>query len=284
MSPTRTITDRDRRLTEAFLDKGRAFLQLPEDERRIQRILGSGRPAERLADMASRGQVARVARGTYVFLPQGSAGVGQIKRSVLVAAALENRWSYYVGFASAIVEHGLTDEIVDELTVAVEGRTVPAAADLAGVPLRVVRMAYDDDERTGWIGVQRPRARAQTMYWLAGIERTLVDALDRPHMCVSTELWVRAWERALREDRVDVGLLLDLARRRSKAVSARAALLLREAGRIRESRLLLNKPVSGRVLFDASAPPSGKVARDRSTGLMLNVSLDAISGWMAYGK
>ena len=85
--------------------------------------------------------------------------------------------------------------------------------------------------------MERKRIRGQTFYARSGIERTLIDALDRPQLCVRPELWVRAWERALREGGLDLPLLLELARRRSRAVCARAALLLREAGRPREARL-----------------------------------------------
>ena len=69
-----------------------------------------------------------------------------------------------------------------------------------------------------------------------------------------------------------------------RAVCARAALLLRESGRPREARLLIDRPISGRVLFDASNTEPGKWPRDRDTGLLLNVPLRAIDAWLEYGK
>lgn len=283
---TRTITDTDRDLLDELASAGRLYVQLPEDEGRIREHLGSSeRAARRLSDMAARKQVARVAHGAYVLLPAGAKSVRQAAdRRVLVAAAFENRWSYYLGFASAIVEHGLTDESAGDLYVGVGGSRLPKLDDLARTPVHVTRVAYDNEQSDGWLGVERKRIRGQTFYFRSGIERTLIDALDRPRLCVRPEMWVRAWERALREGDLDLPLLLELARRRSRAVCARAALLLREAGRPREARLLIERPLTGRVLFDPSNTEPGKWSRDRDTGLLLNVPLQTIDAWLEYGK
>jgi predicted transcriptional regulator of viral defense system len=283
---TRTITDADRGLLDELVSTGRLYVQLPEDERMVRKHLGSSeRPARRLSDMAARKQVVRVAHGAYVLLPAGARSLRQAAdRRTLLAAALENRWSYYLGFASAIVDHGLTDEGPGELCVGVGGSRLPKLDDLAGTPVHLTRVAYDNEQGDGWLGVERKRIRGQTFYIRSGIERTLIDALDRPRLCVRPELWVRAWERALREGSLDLPLLLDLARRRNRAVCARAALLLREAGRPREARLLINRPLTGRVLFDASNTEPAKWPRDRDTGLLLNVPLQAIGAWLEYGK
>jgi predicted transcriptional regulator of viral defense system len=283
---TRTITDADRGLLDELASAGRLYVQLPEDERRVRKHLRSNeRPARRLSEMAARQQVARVAHGAYVLLPAGAKSLRQAAdRRVLVAAAFENRWSYYLGFASAIVDHGLTDESAGDLYVGVGGSRLPKLGDLADTTVHLTRIAYDNEQGDGWLGVERKRIRGQTFYARSGVERTLIDALDRPRLCVRPELWVRAWERALREGDLDLPLLLDLARRRNRAVCARAALLLREAGRPREARLLIDRPLTGRVFFDASNTEAGKWPRDRDTGLLLNVPLEVIDAWLEYGK
>jgi hypothetical protein len=38
------------------------------------------------------------------------------------------------------------------------------------------------------------------------------------------------------------------------------------------------------VLFDASNTEAGQWPRDRDTGLLLNVPLQAIDAWLEYGK
>ncbi len=126
---TRTITDIDRDLIDELTSAGRLYVQLPEDERRIRKHLKSNeRPARRLSEMAAREQMVRVAHGAYVLLPAGARSLGQAAdRRVLVAAAFENRWGYYLGFASAIVDHGLTDESAGDLYVGVGGSRLPEA-------------------------------------------------------------------------------------------------------------------------------------------------------------
>ncbi len=234
--------------------------------------------------MARRNQLARIAQGTYLVLPPGARSVGQIAdRRLLVSAAFEGRWTYYLGFLSAIADHGLTDESVTDLHVALAGRRLPQMKELAGRPVRMTRVAFDAED--SWLGIERQRIRGKMFYVRSGLERTLVDALDRPELCDRPEVWVRAWERAFRDRDVDLPLLLELAQRRSHASSARAALLLRELGRPREARLLLRSPVTGRVMFDAANPsPPGRPPRDRETGLVMNVPLEAVGAWLEYGK
>jgi hypothetical protein len=116
-------------------------------------LRGNERPARRLSDMAARKQVVRVAHGAYVLLPAGARSLRQAAdRRTLLAAALENRWSYYLGFASAIVEHGLTNESAGDLYVGVGGTQLPKLEALAGTPVHLTRVAYDNDDGDGWLG------------------------------------------------------------------------------------------------------------------------------------
>jgi predicted transcriptional regulator of viral defense system len=291
MAPaTRTISTTDRAVLDALARAGLGYVRLPNEADVLRRALPPGEsPRRRLSDMAKRGQLGRIAHGVYVVLPPGTRTVRQAADlTTLVSAAFDGRWPYYVGFLSAIAEHGLTDESVADLHVAIGAARVPRLAELAGTRVHLARIAPDDDSGGAqWLGVERRRLRGKMFYVRSSPERTLVDALARPDLCGRPELWVRAWERAFREHALDLPLLLELARRRSRAVSARAALLLRELGRPREARLLLSGPVTGMVLFDASNPGRSGASgwrRDRETGLVLNVPADAIAGWLEYGK
>ncbi len=178
---TRTITDTDRDLLDELASAGRLYVQLPEDERRVRKHLTSNeRPARRLSDMAARKQVVRVAHGAYVLLPAGAKSLRQAaNRRTLVAAALENRWNYYLGFASAIVDHGLTDESAGDLYVGIGGSRLPKLDDLAGIPVHLTRVAYDNEEGDGWLGVERKRdPRADVLRPLG--DRAYPDRRARP--------------------------------------------------------------------------------------------------------
>lgn len=280
-----TITRTDRAVLDALARAGQAYVRLPQDAPLLRKVLPEHEePRKRLASMASRGSLERIAHGRYVVLPSGARTARQAADlPVLLAAALEGQWPYYLGFLSAIVEHGLTDETSEAVYVAIGARRLPRLNRLGDRPLRMTAMPTDDDG--SWDGVERLRARAKMFWYRAGLERTLIDALDRPHLCGRSELWVRAWERAFRERDVDLVLLMALARARSAAVAARAAFLLRELGRTREARILAARPVTGRVLFDAAGEAHlGAWERDRDTGLVVNVPREAITGWLEYGK
>ena len=252
---SRTISEVDRAVLDALARRGQSYVRIPEDLGLLQKALPPHEsPRRRLSDMAAREQLARLWRGTYVVLPSGARSLAQAAdHHLLISATFEGRAAYYFGFLSAISDHGLTDESVTELHVALgEGRSF----DLKRLGARpcLTRMPFDArpedsgepsravegrEPLRGWLGVERLRIRGRMFYVRSGLERTLIDALDRPELSGRPEIWVRAWERAFREKEVDLALLLDLARRRTRAVAARAALLLRELGHVRESRLLV---------------------------------------------
>ncbi len=297
MGNSRTITETDRAVLDALARAGLDYVRLPDEANLVQRAISPDEtPARRLAAMARRGSLFRISRGVYVVARSGARTVRQAADPhLLLAAMLDGRKPYYLGFLNTLAEHGLTDEPVTGLRAAVS-EPMQRTMDLAGTMLQTTTVRSDCQLESqagnavdpGWPGVERVRIRGRMFYSRASPERTLVDALDRPKLCGTSELWVRAWARALRGDRgsLDLSLLLHLARNRSHAVAVRCALLLRELGRPREGELLTSQPVTGKVLFDASTTePTGEPwRRDRATGLVMNVPIDTVRGWLEYDK
>jgi predicted transcriptional regulator of viral defense system len=139
-----------------------------------------------------------------------------------------------------------------------------------------------------WFGEERLRAQGVAFYYRSDLERTLIDTLDRPDLCGAPDIWVRAWERAFRDERVDMGRLMDYAITIGGNVGARAGFWLRELGHVREARLVfraVGAPLKGPRLLDASRSYDGDSwRRDRESGLYLNIPERAITGWLEYGK
>lgn len=287
MKASKGISKVDRSVLDALARAGLDYVRLPNDAKLVREAIPTHEvPARRLAAMASRGSLFRVSRGVYVVARPGARSIRQAAdKHVLLSATFEGRVSYYLGFLNALAEHGLTDETATGLRVAT-GDHVRPPRDLAGWDLVMTKIPPDapSDELT-WTGVERIRIRGRMFYRRASAERTLIDALDRPALCGPPEVWVRAWGRAVRNG-IELPSLLDLAQSRSKAVAARCALLLRELGHAREGRLLTSAPVTGRVLFDAAdvASRGGSSRRDRETGLIMNVPMETLRGWLEYGK
>jgi predicted transcriptional regulator of viral defense system len=281
-----SLTPADSRVLRAAALAGRSYIRWPEDRAWLETVEGIGpRPVKRLNDMTKRGSLAHLARGRWLIMPPGAASLSQAgPPKVLLAALLDGRGLWYLGFASALADHQLTDESVDELVVAVKGAWTVPVDELAGRPLRIVKVTRDDS----WQGVERERIQGRTFGYRSTIERTLLDTLDYPRYCGQPEIWIRAWERAIREQRVDLETLLDLSEERSNAVKARLGFWLRETGQVRAGRYALRAiggPVTGRVLLDSSAAyGDGGWERDRQTGVIVNIPQRAIDGWLSYGK
>jgi predicted transcriptional regulator of viral defense system len=282
----RSLTPVDSRVLRAAALAGRSYIRWPEDRDWLDRVEGIGpRPVKRLNDMTRRGSLAHLARGRWLIMPSGAASLSQAgPPKLLLVALLDGRGPWYLGFASALADHQLTDESVDELVVAIKGKGSISLDELSGRPLRVVNIIRADS----WQGVERERIQGQAFGYRSTVERTLLDTLDYPRYCGQPEMWVRAWERAMREDRVNLGALLDLVDERSATVKARLGFWLRETGRVREARYVLRAigvPLTGRVLLDSSnAYGDGDWRRDRETGLIVNIPPRAIDGWLSYGK
>jgi len=132
-------------------------------------------------------------------------------------------------------------------------------------------------------GLESVRISRSERYSRSDIERTLIDCLDRPRLCGSAEVWIRAWERGLRQESVDVARLCDYARRMGPFVARRAGLLLTVGGHEEEAKELLPEFVrpGGTVLLDSSLPRRAKQERDTTWGVGLNITREFVAGMFA---
>lgn len=285
---SRSVPIIDAALLHATAQRGRVFLRLPDDEPWLSasaRAAGDTAPLERrLNTMVRRGSLASVGKHRWVVLPPGASTIEQAAPlKTLLAAKLDGRADWYLGYLSALADHALTDIDAEDVYVGVRGARLPTEQRLGSRRLIVVQHTRQDD----WRGVERERD-GRVFTFRSDVERTLLDTLDQPKRCGPPEVWVRAWERAMREERADPVRLTDYAEQRSAAVQARLAFWLRETGHVRQVRRVmraLGGPLTGRTLLDASrAFNEGPWRRDRETGVVVNLPERAIDGWLEYGK
>jgi predicted transcriptional regulator of viral defense system len=287
-SDVRTVPREDSAVLHAAAQRGRVFLAWPQDEpwltavaRRVHDRLS---PEDRLQGMSHRGSLASVGRGRWVVLPPGASTLEQAAPiKVLLAAKFDGRVDWYFGYLSALADHGLTDIDPEDVYVGIRGLRMPTKQALGSRVVHVVNHVRDDD----WRGVERER-HGRVFSYRSDVERTLLDTLERPRRCGPPEVWVRAWERAMREERADPIKLSDYAEARSDVVQARLAFWLHETGHIRHARRVmraLGGPLKGRRPLDASRGfGDGPWRRDRETGLQVNMPERALDGWLEYGK
>lgn len=285
---TRSIPADDAVILHAAAQRGKTFLRLPVDEPWLADSLRDARSSVRLEgrlqSMVRRGSLASVGKQRWVVLPPGASTIEQAAPlGALLAAKFDGRADWYVGYLSALADHRLTDIDPEDVYVGIRGARMATEQRLGSRRVFVVQHTRHD----GWLGVARER-EGRVWTYRSDVERTLLDTLDQPRRCGPPEVWVRGWERAMREQRADPLMLTDYAEQRSDAVQARLAFWLRETGHPRQARRVmraLGHPVKGRVLLDASrAFGDERWRRDRDTGLVVNLPERALDGWLEYGK
>ena len=230
--------------------------------------------------MLEKGSLISVAPGRYLIAPVGA---DRIEMAASPQAVLDARLSgtrYYIAFHSALSEHGLTDLEDPRLFVVVFGRTdLPGVLDLAGHKVVVTRITVERK----WFGAERAILPAGSTYWRSDIERTLLDALQRPDLSGSTETVVRTWARAMGEDRASIRRLAEYAIRLGPTTVRRTGFWLSAMGHSKDAQALLQyRGSSGLVALDPSGSKSGST--DRVWRVVVNVPSESYLGWIGYGK
>lgn len=286
MPVTRSVPAEDARVLHEAAQRGKLYLRWPEDRAWLERIDDIGDPQKRLWGMGDRGSLEMLSRGRWLILPTGATTVEQAAPvKALLAAFFDGRADWYLGYLSALIDHNLTDIDSETLYVGIRGATMASKQRIGHRPIRVVHHTREDT----WEGVERERAHGSVFSYRSDVERTLLDTLEQPRRSGPAEVWARAWERAMREERVDLRRLTEYAEDRSDVVQARLAFWLRETGHPRDSRRVmrgLGGPLSGSRLLDSAKnfERQDRWPRDRETGLVINMPQETIDGWLEYGK
>jgi len=287
MSRSTSVTIEDQAVLHSAAQSGKLFLRWPEDKAWLETIHEIGDPLAQLAGLTRRGSLVSIGKQRWLIMPTGASSVEQAAPvKALLTALLEGRGNWYLGCLSALIDHGLTDIDSAALYVVSSSNSLPNQLHIGRREVKVVHRRQPDS----WVGVERERAAGRVFSYRSDLERTLLDTLDYPRHCGSAEIWVRAWERAMREERVDLGKLIDYSDERTAVAQARLAYWLRETGHPREARRVLRGiggPVKGSQPLDAGrsfAETGTKRARDKETGLVLNIQQQTIDGWLTYGK
>jgi predicted transcriptional regulator of viral defense system len=274
----------------------RAFLAAKQRRRERRVALSSDRellseysadPYRMVHRMAAKGLLIPVASGSYLIAPPSGARTLQQAASIQLAldARLSSHGEYFISYFTGLIEHRLTDLDSRTLYAAFRGGNL-RNVEVAGRPVRLTRIKAERK----WFGfetlVTRDGRRGPS-YRRAKLERVLLDTLDKPKLCGSPEIVVRAWERAIRERRPDLSWLAENAPRMGYSVARRLGFWLEQLGKARRAeplrRHLGNRSVP--VLLDSSKRyGEDDWPVDREWGVVVNVPRHAYAGWLSYGK
>ncbi len=266
-------------------NRPRSWLDLSADRGWLEAEVGTRYLRQLLDRMAGKGSLFQLGGGRYAVARAGTVDESQALPFTIALDITMGKRPYYLAFVSALSDHSLIDEGVDPI-VAVRGRTV-AGNDVITVQGRALHVVRVTSERK-WIGLERIRVEGRSGYWRSDLERTLLDAVDRPDLGAGGELVARAWERAAREKRIDESRLADHATAIGGLTALRAAFycdqlqltsvadqIVQAVGRTRSSKARLDPTGE----FGTGAWP-----RDRHTGLQINFPERRLRGWLSYGK
>lgn len=276
----------------------RAFLAAKQRRREQRVLLRSESDRELLAEysadpyrmvhrMAAKGLLIPVASGSYLIAPPSGARTLQQTTSIQLAldARLSPHGEYFISYFTGLIEHRLTDLDSRTLYVAFRGGNL-RHVEVAGRPVRLTRIKAERK----WFGSETlvtREGRRGPSYHRAKLERVLLDTLDRPKLCGSPEIVVRAWERAIREREPDFSWLAENAPRMGYSVVRRLGFWLEQLGEGRRAEPLR------RNLGDRSVPVLLDSAKhygeddwpvNREWGIAVNVPRHAYAGWLSYGK
>lgn len=274
----------------------RAFLT--EKERRRERSVTLREDRDLLAEyssdpygmvhrMAAKGLLLPLASGSYLIAPPSGAQRLQQAGSIQLAldARLAPHGEYFISYFTGLIEHRLTDLDEETLYVAFRGGNL-RNVEVAGRPVHLTRIKA----ARKWFGIETLVTRdgqRGPRYRRATLERVLLDTLDKPRLCGSPEVVVRAWERALRERNPDLQWLLAHAPKMGYSVVRRLGFWLEQLGEAHRAQRLRgqlgNRSVP--ILLDSSRRyGDGDWPVNRDWGVVVNIPRQAFTGWIAYGK
>jgi predicted transcriptional regulator of viral defense system len=280
------VSAQERAFLAAKERRGQRHVSEREDEALLRQH--SANPYAMVHRMASKGLLIPVTSGSYIIAP--ATGARRLEQAAPVQLAIHARLApygeYFLSYFTGLIEHGLTDLDETQLYAAARGMGV-RRAEVMGRPLVLTHIT---SERK-WFGVEEVRigqGRRTPHYYRATPERVLLDTLDRPRLCGSAQVIVRAWERAFRENVADAGAVAEDAPRMGYSVARRAGFWLAQLDKPRAAARLRNGTLGNRsvpVLVDAAKEyGDGPWPVDREWGLVLNVPARAYRGWIDYAK
>jgi len=269
-------------LDEAARRKRRT-IRWPEDAEWLEKITPA--PQRLLSRLKERGLLYGAGRNRYVIAPPGTSSIRQAASPDLLADLFfRPHGDYYVGFLSALIAHRLTDLHSQVTYVAMRQGTKPRSAPPG---FKVAELTETAWPAPGSDEIERVRiADSKEFVFRASLERTLIDGLLRPDLSAGIETVVTAWARA--RDRSDVRWerVAEIAGGIGGATARRTSFLLRLLGF--ESLVERHfSSISGRQtspVFDRSRGfelPAGKVRRDSETGVVVNVPMEYLRGWIS---
>ncbi len=223
-----------------------------------------------LSGMVEKGMLIKLNHGLYHIVPSSADVNTYIPDWHLVAKYLMRGKDYYIGYYSAMQIHGLiTQPSLKEIIVS-NLQVKPSSKKIRGIEFQFVYHI-----KTRFFGYKNTWINQHEKVMVSDIEKTLVDAMTRPHLCGG----VVEVGKALYETKGEINLqkLFDYLTRNEIRAAIKRYLFLADLIGVdwtAHHEGMLNNIGSGFSLLDTTGPDQGR--KDSRFGLKINIDTETI--------
>lgn len=226
--------------------------------------------AKVLSGMVEKGMLIKLCRNLYHIVPISADADNYIPDWHLVAKYLMKGRKYYIGYYSAMQIHGLitqpslTEIIVTNLQVK------PSSKNIRGIKFQFVTHT---DKR--FFGFKNSWLNQHDKAMVSDLEKTLVDAVTRPHLCAGmVEIGKAIYET---REKINLQKLIDYLTKNDSRAAIKRYLFICDLVDIEWTSYherMLQKIGPSSSLLDTSAPNQGR--KDSRFGLKINMDTETI--------
>jgi predicted transcriptional regulator of viral defense system len=223
--------------------------------------------SKQLAIMVRQGILKKLCRDFYCIIPLNASPESYVPNKYITAKCMMKGKEYYIAYSSAMHIRGLSDQEGSKTLVVVLRQMQPPIKKVAGTEFQFICGSYRN-----FFGYDATWINSSEQVMVSDLEKTIVDAVTKPHLCggiikVGNAIW-RA------NERIDTDkMFYYLARNGRQSAKKRYLFLLdlMELGWTSDHERMLGECDNGLSLLDSSGPNSGR--KNARFGLKINVEL-----------
>ena len=227
--------------------------------------------AKVLSGMVEKGMLIKLNRSLYHIVPTSADANNYIPDWHLVAKYLMKRREYYIGYYSAMQIHGLITQPSLKEIIVTNRQITPSLRNIRGVKFQFVTHT-----ETRFFGFKNTWINQHDKAIVSDLEKTLVDAVTRPHLCGGMiEVGKAIYET---REKADLEKLIKYLTQNKSQAAIKRFLFICDLVQVKwtsyHEGMLQKKIGSSFSLLDTSAPDQGR--KNSRFGLKINMDTETI--------
>jgi len=223
-----------------------------------------------LSRMVDNGMLIKLSRGLYYIVPTNADAENYIPDWHLVAKYIMKGRKYYIGYYSAMQVHNLITQPGLKEIIVTDHQFTSSSRNIQGIEFQFVTHISKR-----FFGYKNTWINQHNKAMVSDLEKTIVDAVTRPHLCGGMVEVGKAIYEA--RERVSLDKLLNYLIKNESQAAIKRYLFICELVDINWTSYhegMLQKKGNSYSLLDTSAPNQG--SKNSKFGLKINVDVDTI--------